>query len=145
MSEECRHTKISSEDFVTCEGCGFKVRDILAALQSELAAEIAQGKYAREEIAALRHDIERHVAIAAEQAMRIAQLEAKLLGTNLSHDIGDEIMDDYEARIAALEKVAETASEILRLCAKNFERSTLWADWQNLDDALREAGYGGGE
>lgn len=47
-------------------------------------------------------------------------------------------------RIAALEKVAETASEILRLCAKNFERSTLWADWQNLDDALREAGYLGG-
>ena len=47
MSEECRHSKISSQDFVTCEGCGFKVKDILAALQSSLDT-------ATDEIAALR-------------------------------------------------------------------------------------------
>jgi len=47
MSEECRHSKISSQDFVTCEGCGFKVKDILAALQSSLDT-------ATDEIAVLR-------------------------------------------------------------------------------------------
>ena len=50
MSEECRHSKISSQDFVTCEGCGFKVKDILAALQSSLDT-------ATEEIAALRESL----------------------------------------------------------------------------------------
>jgi len=47
VSEECLHAKISSEDFVTCEGCGFKVKDILATLQSSLDT-------AKDEIAALR-------------------------------------------------------------------------------------------
>jgi len=113
MSEECRHSKISSQDFVTCEGCGFKVKDILAALQSSLDT-------ATDEIAVLR-------AKASEQEWEYASV------VNQFHDA--------IKHNTALEKVAETASEILRLCAKNFERSTLWADWQNLDDALREAGY----
>ena len=87
MSEECRHSKISSQDFVTCEGCGFKVKDILAALQSSLDT-------ATDEIAALRAKV-------SEQEWEYASV------VNQFHDA--------LKHNTALEKVAEAAPELERV------------------------------
>ncbi len=73
MSEECRHSKISSQDFVTCEGCGFKVKDILAALQSDLAAartQIALYLDDYEQLCALMHRRDKDLAAAREELER---------------------------------------------------------------------------
>mgnify|MGYP006315846733 CR=1 FL=1 len=115
MSEECRHSKISSQDFVTCEGCGFKVKDILAALQSSLDT-------ATDEIAALRAKV-------SEQEWEYASV------VNQFHDA--------LKRITAMEKVAEAAISL----AEDKRSDTLHNPLlDNLEEALREAGYlGGGE
>lgn len=43
-----------------------------------------------------------------------AELRQKLAGTELSHDIGDEIMDDYEAQIEELQTELSTLRESMR-------------------------------
>lgn len=110
-----------------CVGGAYVLAEDYEALQSELAERQENLNVQDNVIDGLREEI-------AEQK--------RLLDGYRVASMANSIMDTkHRERITALEKVAETASEILRLCAKNFERSTLWADWQNLDDALREAGY----